>query len=269
MALTYSWTTIADAQVDDNSPCTSTLIGGLVRNAAICDQQVSQGYTRRRAHDHDGYNSALLTPAAGQNMLLNAAPNTTAWFAWVSSGVTMSATLGFQFQQLDDYVYQNVPGGDGSDVYGVIAQNMKTSFGTNGGNFAISLFVKAAGAPTTGALSIGLTDASASTFLTNGRAILNYSDVSTGWKRHWFVVSGIGGSLTTNLRFLIRATTGFDQSLSVAGIMMMPGSKLWPWHLCPLDSESLEFGKNAYMATQVPYWDWSVSMTNAQQIALG
>lgn len=261
MPLTYSWTDIADADIDSESPITSTLITALRNNIITVDEQVSYGYTRASAHAHNGTDSAPITPQHGHNLLLHSGPTSTNNNAghWSTSGVTNDRDNGYSMSSSGSYFSQKVPAGANN-----LAATMKQVWGSNGCNFVGSLYAKSAAALTSGNVRFGLCDGNDGTaFITGARVTIDYTDLSTTWKRFWFTMSAVAGSLTTDLRCVGRVNSAMSATCYFGGFMLYPGSILIPYMPCPVDEEHTEFLQHAY---SIPFWDWTISMTSATKL---
>lgn len=69
MALSYSFTTIADSSLVVGKPITQSIMQGLMHNLVHLKEALYGSYTAAAEHDHDGVNSAPIN-LAGQNLFL-------------------------------------------------------------------------------------------------------------------------------------------------------------------------------------------------------
>ena len=208
-------------------------------------------------HDHDGINSALLQTPGG-NLVEQSSLNSSSATLWTRSGATLgsAAVGGMIFSSLGHYGYISLGGpSDGSYFHAEDAAGA-------GMEFNASIFMKASGALTTGALQFGLTDASTSTFATGASASVGYSRLSTSYARFYFRGT-TASTFASGVWFLLRVTEAFSASVRVDCVQVTLGPLLCYWH--PAQTDPMHY-KYRYISQDCPCWDTGVSIASAAEL---
>lgn len=252
-------------------------------------------FTADVPHTHTGRSgddSAHPEPNDGHNLVINSLPyygsaanNGVELWDW-NEPVDTTTTVGFRFMahRGGGFIQQELPP----------LEEPGGLFGHDGHPSVISLFGKAEATLTKGVLAFGLSDS-------NGwrvRGLVDYTDFSTSvWKRWWMLTrtggdtrastadfnleddigserereesleqrlgdtaSGRGGAIALK----VRAIEPFDSSVTISGISITLGRRLFPFYFSPL--ERSDHAAYARISSAVPVWSKSVSMTNAVRI---
>lgn len=269
-APTYSWTTIGNSRIDANSPFDVDLTTDLRDNLEFLRELVLGSNTTIASvpHSHLGVTDGAVDVVTSDNILVNSAPDDDAGVGhdWSASGVSDETDRGFLVSTADGaYAYQILT--TRSDLRGM--------FGATGGDFVISLFVKAkTSAPTSGVLSFGLADGSATSFISGCRADIPFGDVTTTWKRFYTTLEAKAGGASTDVRFLLlngwSTNAAFNNQTIVTCMAVNLGRTLTYW--MPGITEASGNGDThddwkKYGLTDVPCWERASAITNATYIA--
>ena len=267
-APTYSWTTISNARIDARSPFDVDLTTDLRDNLEFLRELYLGSNTTIAAvpHTHLGVTDGAVDAVTSDNILVNSAPDDDGDGDWFTSNVSIESDRGFLVSTTElASAYQ---------ILTTRAELSKPMLGTTGGNLVVSLFVKAkTSAPTAGKLSFGLADGSATAYITGCRADIDFSQVTTSWKRFYTVLSAKGGGATTDVRFLLlngwSTNAAFDQQVIVTCMAVNLGSALTYWMPGVTEASGNDDTHDdwrRYGLTDVPCWERATAITNATSI---
>jgi hypothetical protein len=128
--------------------------------------------------------------------------------------------------------------------------------------FCASVFVKASGTLTSGALTFGLSDASTSAWMTGSSAVVTFDRLSTSYARFYF--SGTTPTAATSVWFLARVTSAFSAAIRIDCVALTVGPTLGWWY--PMFSDAAHF-RHRYISQDCPCWDTAIGLTGATRLA--
>lgn len=259
-APTYDWpTSVTSVNYGANKPLNQARVRALRQGLEHVRSTLYDPATHipSAQHDHDGINSALLQTPGG-NLVEQSSLNSSSATLWTRSGATLgsAAVGGMIFSSLGQYGYISLGGQSDGGYFA-----SKDAMGT-GIEFNASIFMKASGAVTTGALQFGLTDGSTSTFATGASATVSYSRLATSYQRFYFAGT-TSAAFSTAAWFVLRVTEAFSASVRVDCVQVTLGPLLCYWH--PAQTDPMHY-KYRYISQDCPCWDTGVSITNAVEL---
>lgn len=268
-APSYSWTTISNARIDARSPFDVDLATDLRDNLEFLRELYLGSNTTIASvpHTHLGVTDGTVDAVTSDNILVNSAPDDDGvGNDWTYSEVSIESDRGFLVPVTElGYAYQ---------ILTTRADLSKAMLGTTGGNFVVSLFVKAkTSAPTAGKLSFGLADGSTTAYISGCRADIDFSQVTTSWKRFYTVLSAKGGGASTDVRFLLlngwSTNAALDAQTIVTCMAVNLGSQLTYWMPGITEASGNDDTHDdwrRYGLTDVPCWERATAITNATAI---
>lgn len=220
------------------------------------------GYTGGTAHDHDGTDSAAVDQCVHENLLIGSCIGRyRRGDAWTLSGfrvlldIRASNGLVYGGETSGHHLFQQV-GGSASDE----SRAMVGLLSGDGMDCVASFFLRPVKETlAAGALSFGFADNSTSVF--TAAATLAYTDLRDGWQRVYARFHQAGALHATNVRFLVRVTTGFTSGLALTGFQLNRGRVLAPWTISNVEGQYASHGNVNYVdMPNAPIIDQEIAM---------
>lgn len=249
-----SFAAIPSGDYDALSPAVEDLFGAMWERSLHCREVAYDPavHKPKKAHDHDGVNSARVIGHHVPNLVLNSRFER----GWTESGSVLGSFEGMRWNGtgyvlrtlLDD---DNDPGASGR------------VWGANGADLALSCYIRKTGTVTTCDMEVKLVNADTGTAYAGQKMTLSASDFTTSWTRVWgpntsrMKTTASGQKVAVKLH--VTSWTGAGQ-VNVDLLLVKPGHRLTWWQ--PAYGERYYSGfKRVYGSA--PMLDRAMAFTNA------
>lgn len=265
---TVAWDDFTLDELLPHGPLSAALLTKLRNNQEhLYEVAHAGGYGGGSAHTHASSGAATLDMPIHENLIRGSCPgNNMRSDAWTLSGFRNpddfedNVALVIGGDSSGETIYQSLGGDDDEAI---------AMFGTDtadGMDCVISFFIQPLeGAMAAGALSFGFADNSTSTFTDS--APVAYTDLSEGWTRVYSRFTQGGQGHSTDVRFLVRTTTGFTNGISLCGFQLNRGRQLVPWTISNVEGKYANNGNVNYLdMPDAPILDQRIAMHDAVDV---